>query len=161
MKKLCLILLLFSYISVIPAFAANVIVNDTNDRRVPSRSSGPEAFVQYYEVGDDYVETTYYGSNSTHKNGGYRLESYQNHNLPLLKQDFRTELIGTTWDYPDEVQHLQQAEHVQEVANVEANKNHDEDVMGRLHHREAADYYTKDTIKAPNTLIPCGDVEGI
>ena len=153
MKKLCLVLLLFSYISVIPAFAVKVIVNDTNDRRVPSRSSGPEAFVQYYEVGDDYVETTYRGASSTHKNGGYKLESYQNHNLPLLKQDFRVELMGTTWDYPDEIQQAQE-----EVTNVETEEVYTEGTLLRSHHREAADYYTKDTIKAPNTLIPCGDV---
>ena len=158
MKKLCLVLLLLSYISVIPAFAAKIIVNDPDDRRVPSRSSGPEAFVQYYEVGDDYVETTYRGTNSNNKNPGYRLESYQNHNLPLLKQDFRTELIGTTWDYPDEVQ---QVEQVQDVANVGTKENHNEDETVRFHHREAADYYTKDTIKAPDALFPCGDLEDL
>ena len=154
MKKLCLVLLLMSYISVIPAFAVKVIVNDSNDRRVPSRSSGADAFVQYYEVGDDYVETTYRSSGATHKQGGYKLKSYQNHNLPLLKQDFREELIGTTWDYPEEV--------VQEevVTNVESSSSSfvEEYTSGRTHHREAADYYTKDTLKAPDTLIPCGDI---
>ena len=152
MKKLCLVLLLMSYISVIPAFAVKVIVNDTNDRRVPSRSSGSEAFIQYYEVGDDYVDTTYSGTKQKH--GGYKLKSYQNHNLPLLKQDFRPELMGTTWDYPNDVQQ----EEV--VTNVESSSTSfvEEYNAGRIHHREAADYYTKDTIKAPNTLIPCGDV---
>ena len=134
-----------SYISVIPAFAVKVIVNDKNDRRVPSRSSGPEAFVQYYEVGDDYVENGYRGLNY---NRGYKLESYQNHNLPLLKQDFREELIGTTWDYPDE---SYQQETVQEV------DKYVEEYSNRAHHREAADYYTKDTLINPNALIPCGD----
>ena len=144
MKKLCLVLLLMSYISVIPAFAAKVIVNDTNDRRVPSRSSGPEAFVQYYEVGDNYVENGYRGS------GNQKMKSFQNHNLPLLKQDFRVELMGTTWDYPEEQSYQQET--VQEI------DTHVEEYSNRAHHREAADYYTKDTIKAPNTLIPCGDI---
>ena len=151
MKKLCLVLLLMSYISVIPAFAVKVIVNDTNDRRVPSRSSGPDAFVQYYEVGDDYVEDNYRGAD--YKRNNPKMKSFQNHNLPLLKQDFRVELMGTTWDYPDDVP---QQEVVQ---NVETSSTSfvEEYNAGRIHHREAADYYTKDTIKAPNTLIPCGD----
>ena len=148
MKKLCLVLLLMSYISVVPAFAVKVIVNDTNDRRVPSRSSGPEAFVQYYEVGDDYVE---YSNNGTKYNRGYQLEKYKTQNLPLLKEDFRLELVGTTWEYPEEVSQ-------QEIVNqVDANNVIDEYNL-RTHHREAADYYTKDTLKSPNLLIPCGDI---
>ena len=151
MKKLCLILLLFSYISVIPAFAAKVIVNDTNDRRVPSRSSGPDAFVQYYEVGDDYVESSYYGPNASR---GYQLEKYKNENLPLLKEDFRSELVGTTWHYPDSVTTVQNV-------NSDGNEMIDAHTLNRSHHRDAADYYTKDTIKDPNILIPCGDFEGL
>ena len=151
MKKLCLILLLFSYISVIPAFAVKVIVNDTNDRRVPSRSSGPDAFVQYYEVGDDYVENSYSGPNA---NRGYQLEKYKNVNLPLLKEDFRLELVGTTWHYPDNTTTVQSTQ----LNNDEV---FDTSTLNRSHHREAADYYTKDTQKDPNLLIPCGDIEGL
>ena len=135
-----------SYISVIPAFAAKVIVNDTNDRRVPSRSSGPEAFVQYYEVGDDYVEYSDYGAKY---NRGYQLERYKYENLPLLKEDFRLELIGTTWSYPKE---SYQQETVVEVDQFV------EEYSNRAHHREAADYYTKDTLKNPHALIPCGEI---
>lgn len=148
MKKLCLVLLLMSYISVIPAFAVKVIVNDSNDRRVPSRSSGPEAFVQYYEVGDDYVETSYKGAKH---NRGYQLEKYKTQNLPLLKEDFRLELAGTTWDYPEDVPQ-------QEVVNSVDFSSVVDEYNLRMHHREAADYYTKDTLKNPNVLIPCGDV---
>ena len=148
MKKLCLVLLLMSYISVIPAFAVKVIVNDSNDRRVPSRSSGPEAFVQYYEVGDDYVETSYKGAKH---NRGYQLEKYKTQNLPLLKEDFRLELAGTTWDYPEDVPQ-------QEVVNSVDSSSVVDEYNLRMHHREAADYYTKDTLKNPNVLIPCGDV---
>lgn len=148
MKKLCLVLLLFSYISVMPSFAAKLIVNDTEDRRVPSRSSGPEAFVQYYEVGDDYVENVQNGSNPSR---GYQLERYKTQNLPLLKEDIRLELVGTTWEYPEEVQETTYTE-----VNTQ-NTASDEYAYDRRFHREAADYYTMDTIKNPNMLIPCGD----
>ena len=148
MKKLCLVLLLMSYISVIPAFAVKVIVNDTNDRRVPSRSSGPEAFAQYYEVGDDYVDASYKGAKH---NRGYQLEKYKTQNLPLLKEDFRLELVGTTWEYPEEVSQ-------QEVVNQVDTNNVIDEYNLRTHHREAADYYTKDTLKNPNILVPCGDI---
>ena len=137
-----------SYISVIPAFAVKVIVNDANDRRVPSRSSGPEAFVQYYEVGDDYVETSYKGAKH---NRGYQLEKYKTYNLPLLKEDFRLELAGTTWDYSEDVPQ-------QEVVNKVNSSSVVDEYNLRMHHREAADYYTKDTLKNPNVLIPCGDI---
>lgn len=147
MKKLCLILLLFSWISVMPSFAAKIIVNDTDDRRVPSRSSGPEAFVQYYEVGDDYVDS--YGQAPKH-NGGYQLEKYKNQNLPLLKEDIRLELVGTTWEYHDEAQDAAYAEANSQASSID-------DVYDKRYHREAADYYTMDTIKNPNALIPCGD----
>ena len=74
MKKLSLILLLFSFVAVLPASALKLIVNDKNNRIVPSRSSGHEAFVQYYEVDDNYTS-----------NNGYRLNKFSYEHLLLLK----------------------------------------------------------------------------
>ena len=39
MKKFFILMMLFSFISVMPCFALKIIVNESTDRTVPSRSS--------------------------------------------------------------------------------------------------------------------------
>ena len=132
-----------------PSYAMKIIVNNENDRIVYSRSSFPLDEFSYSseEVEQVSVKNSYYKRSSQNP-------EYYEYQLRLLGNDFRKELAGTKWNLVNEV------ENAPVLENVEPQLSEYQMNLERLKRgsREAADYYTKDTIKAPNTLIPCGDV---
>lgn len=158
MKKFCILLILFSFISVMPSFALKVIVNESTDRKVPSRCSGPnETYVEDYDqqmsenTYDEYSQQEYVEKNNVNNNEKYELVYKQ-----LLGENIRSELAGTRWNYP--VNNYTPDENVEEQTtdkNINSNQEGQEVVVKR-YLREAADYYFIDTIGSPNDVIPAG-----
>ena len=157
MKKFCLLFIIFSLISAIPAFAMKKILNDNNDRRVPSRCSGP---VEEYTEEETYVYNTNYQNNQMPPyNASYQMERYIHYYKPLLSQDMRTELIGTTWYYPKYVTRYtgnsvnsQPASYKTSTKTKKTPKK-----LSKRYLREAADYYTQDTLSSnPDKAYPAG-----
>lgn len=153
MKKICLILIMFSMLSITPAFAMKIILNHDTDRTVPSRSSSPvEEFIQ---------DNNYQYDNSRNNkiiNVNYKRQSdaFEKYYKPILGQDFRLELLGTRWNYP--VYNEPNPAEVQQVYNQNYEAPALDAKLGR-YHREAVDYYTLDTIKNPRVTIPTGYID--
>lgn len=126
MRKVMIVFIMCIFASM-PAHALKLIVNDSADRTVPSRSS-----TQTYE----YVDETLDYSGSSTKNFA---------DLKYLSDNIRGELVGTTWFYPEFAKSANTVE--QSVQYVESSKNYT---------REAADYYEADTLNHPNKLVPVG-----
>ncbi len=158
MKKYCVLMLFFYFISVIPGFAMKVIVNEGTDRKVPSRCSGPSE--SYYEetdeqqtdsVPDEYMQQTVY-----EKNNENNTEKYELVYKKLLGENIRSELAGTRWNYP--VNNIVQKEEIKpqtDEKNIN-NETNQQEVTVKRYLREAADYYYIDTIESPNDVIPAG-----
>lgn len=158
MKKYCVLMLFFYFISVIPGFAMKVIVNEGTDRKVPSRCSGPSE--SYYEetdeqqtdsVPDEYMQQTVY-----EKNNENNTEKYELVYKKLLGENIRSELAGTRWNYP--VNNIVQKEEIKpqtDEKNIN-NETNQQEVTVKRYLREAADYYFIDTIGSPNDVIPAG-----
>lgn len=126
MRKVMIVFIMCVFASM-PAHALKLIVNDSADRTVPSRSS-----TQTYEYVDETLE---YSGLST-KNIA---------DLKYLSDNIRGELVGTTWFYPEFAKSVGGVE--KSVQYVEGSKNYT---------REAADYYEADTLNHPNKLVPVG-----
>jgi len=146
----------FTFLSVVPSFAIKIIVNNETDRTVPSRCSGgdvEEYIEQDYEVSSPSVNVERkFVNNMADK----QRERFNLVYKPILEQDFRRELIGTTWHYPDETQNYSQPEPVQEqVYNAHYNDAAMQ-VYNKKYIREAADYYVVDTINRPDEAVPVG-----
>lgn len=126
MRKVMIVFIMALFVAM-PARALKLIVNDSADRTVPSRSS-----TQTYEYVDESLD---YNSAGT-KNIA---------DLKYLSDNIRGELVGTTWFYPEFAQSASGGE--QTVQYIENSKNYT---------REAADYYEADTLNHPNKLVPVG-----
>ncbi len=156
MKKFCLLLLMFSLISV-PAFAMKKILNDNSDRRVPSRCSGPVE--EYTEEETSVYDTNYQPNQMPSYNSSYQMERYINYYKPLLSQDMRTELIGTTWYYPKYVTRYTNNSINSQPATAKTSKKAKKakKELSKRYLREAADYYTQDTLGPnPDKAYPAG-----
>lgn len=144
MRKVCLILGLFAFLSAmqIPAYAIKMITNNELDRTVPSRCSGPdEEFIQ-----DDYAQVQNNIVPVSNKVIRVQKENFERYYKPILGEDFRIELLGIRWNYPTyEEQPVQNIENNQQVEDINY-ENNDQ----RRYIREAADYYIIDTLKNPN-----------
>lgn len=159
MKKVCLILVLFSFISVMPCFALKLIVNETTDRTVPSRCSGS---INSYEEEPEIQQQSgnIQASSSQHIKDvipGYQGAKYELVFKPRLGADIRPELVGTTWGYPDYKNIIEQ--NIQERTtedNKNLSNNHEQELITKRYLREAADYYVIDTINRPNEIVPVG-----
>ncbi len=145
MRKVCLILGLFAFLSAIsvPAYAIKMITNNELDRTVPSRCSGPGEEV----IQDDYAQVQ---NNNivpvSNKVIRVQKENFERYYKPILGEDFRIELLGIRWNYPTyEEQPVQNIENNQQVEDINY-ENNDQ----RRYIREAADYYIIDTLKNPN-----------
>ncbi len=154
MKKIFSMLVLLLFASA-PVYAMKIIVNSTSDRTVPSRSSGKE-YYNYNDInyGDGYITTT----TRTEINRNRQFIQPNLDDLKLLKSNIRGELIGTTWYYPN-------LEAAQTTTTNTTTINQPPTVItttvnnppfSKIYTREAADYYTKDTILSPDKLIPVG-----
>lgn len=147
MKNLCLILACLTFISVLPANAVKLIVNDANDRIVYSRSSSHNDDV---EAVQEETETTVKNSYLRNFTGN---PEYYNYQMRLLGDDLREELVGTRWYY-EQQQPSQEEQNLNEKSEYQLN-------LERLKRtsREAADYYMVDMMKDPNNLVPSGYIE--
>ena len=151
MKKVCLTLALFIFITSVPSFAMKVILNDNNDRRVPSRCSGP---VEEYSV-EEYTDNTVKYQPMSDYNSNYVMDRYMTYYKPLLSQDMREELIGTTWYYPKYVSRYDAQKVYTQPASKTSKKVQDK--LSKRYLREAADYYTQDTLGSnPDKAYPAG-----
>ncbi len=110
-----------------PAYSLKLIVNDTSDRTVPSRSTAWNY--------DNYSQQSYSYTTAAPKDLS---------NLKLLSGNIRGELVGTTWYYPG----LKPVETKTSSADINP--------YSKLCTREAADYYALDTIENPEKLVPIG-----
>ena len=148
MKKFIVTLLLISFISTVPSYGMKLITNKTTDRTVPSRCSGPgsESYL------DDGVTKTYYtpGQKTTYGGPytGYQAVTYEKYYKPILSKNIRTELIGTTWYYPDYTVQTPGTYTVEKTGAIKT-----KDLLSRRYMREAADYYVVDTINNPNHAV--------
>ena len=154
MKKFCLMLAVFTFVSVMPSFAVKMIVNNDTNRKVPSRSSVSNSEV-YVEQGEDafspsFEQNRYYSNRAVNQ----QLERFIVFYKPILGQDIRPELIGTTWHYPSEIQHYNQQQQQHEA--VSEHFNGDSVFYNKHYIREAADYYVVDTINRPGEVVPVG-----
>lgn len=126
MRKVMIIFIMSLFVAM-PAHALKLIVNDSADRTVPSRSS-----TQTYEYVDESLDYNSVGTKNIA-------------DLKYLSDNIRGELVGTTWFYPEFAQSASGGE--QTVQYIENSKNYT---------REAADYYEADTLNHPNKLVPVG-----
>ncbi len=158
MKKFCILLMLFSFLSIMPSYALKVIVNEATDRKVPSRSSVPEPIEDYSEQQQmDYVSDEDNQQQNADKKSEYSDKKYELVYKPLLGGAIRPELVGTTWNYP--VNNFVPEEKIQEKQvsqNIDSEKNQEKEVILKRYLREAADYYYIDTIGSPNNVVPAG-----
>lgn len=147
MKNLCLLLACLTFISVLPASAMKIIVNNEHDRIVYSRSSGPDEDVSYTT---EQTQTTEMNSYLRHYMGNPEYYQYQ---LRLLGDDIRRELVGTKWYYASPAEPL--------PSQTISQSSSDNISLERLKRasREAADYYMVDMTKDPNNLVPSGYVD--
>ncbi len=139
MKKIfsLFILLLFA---ALPVYAMKVIVNNNNDRKVPSRSS-----VKDYGYYNGAYSNGYITRNTA------KLTRKDLADLELLRHNIRGELIGTIWYYYPNLITTAQTEAPK--SNISASFNNP---YSKISTREAADYYELDTISSPDKLIPVG-----
>jgi hypothetical protein len=135
MKKVFLILILFIFVAS-PSFALRMIVNTVEDRTVPSRCTTPD---NYIEEDNSYVEIE-------NKKNSYNASRFDARHKDYLGENIRRELIGTTWDYSTP----QKVETMPKVPKINV-KNTPKRFL-----REAADYYTVDTLKTPKRAVPAG-----
>ncbi len=156
MKKFCLLMAAFTFLSVMPSFAIKIIVNNETDRTVPSRSS--DRNVEEYIEQDNEVSSPSVNVNRRVVNSmaDKQRERFNLVYKPILEQDFRRELIGTTWHYPDETQNYSQPEPIQEQVSDEQFNDGGWQAYNKKYIREAADYYVVDTINRPNEAVPVG-----
>lgn len=145
MRKVCLILGLFAFLSAIsvPAYAIKMITNNELDRTVPSRCSGSdEEFIQddYAQVQDNNVVPV---SNKVIR---VQKENFERYYKPILGEDFRIELLGIKWNYPayeeKPVQSIEKKQQFEDIIYESSDQ--------KRYIREAADYYIIDTLKNPN-----------
>lgn len=159
MKKFCLILVLFSFISVMPCFALKVIVNENTDRTVPSRCSGPtSSYEEEYEMqqNDDGSQESV-SQQESEIIPGYQGAKYELVYKSRLGADIRPELVGTAWGYPDYTHLLNQnADEQPAEQNENMDNNQEQELITKRYLREAADYYVLDTINRPDEVIPAG-----
>ncbi len=161
MKKFCLLLVLFTFLTSVPSFGMKLIVNDDNNRRVPSRCSGP---VEEYSADDNnqYEYNVNYNYQPVNNyNSAYWSDRYEFYYKPLLSRDMRTELVGTTWYYPKYVARYNPSTPATYSETTVVKKPDtvvkDQDQLNKRFIREAADYYTRDTLSEnPEKLYPAG-----
>ena len=79
---------------------------------------------------------------------GYQAAIYERYYKPILSKNIRTELIGTTWYYPDYTVTTPDKYTVQTTA-----KSFDADLLSRRYMREAADYFIVDTVAHPEKAV--------
>jgi hypothetical protein len=144
MKKLAVTLLLLAFIAG-PSFAMKIITNKDTDRTVPSRCMRPG-----YDVVSDTASSVYYTPGTTTQYGGirgYQAVRFDQYYKPVLKRDFRNELIGTRWHYPN------YTVETPGKVTVKGNNASAKAVIPSKYMREAADYFVVDTIHNPNTAV--------
>ena len=178
MKKICFLLTCLAFISALPTFAQKIIINDNNDRIVYSRSSfsiddtkydvdQPKINEQVVESNEAVLEQKEEVSKSDEPVIKIKYDRFL---MELLAADFRKELAGTKWYYPQEEivkETISAVEEnaekvVQEIDNIENKKeiviSKHQTMLERLKRdsREAADYYMIDLGKDPENLVPSG-----
>lgn len=171
MKNICFILVCLTFLSVLPSYATKVIVNDDQDRIVYSRSSRPpkeiitEQNIQNEEgIQGDFNNVNGQVKNSWIRNQSIRNKEYNESIIPLF-MEFRTELAGHHWGYPEYKKFPISPEEINELkAQQNGTKNYVEENTVQTTYvedprfnrtsREAADYYMVDKVKAPNRYVP-------
>ena len=144
MKKLAVTLLLLAFIAG-PSFAMKVITNKDTDRTVPSRCMRPG-----FEAVSDASSSVYYTPGTSTQYGGikgYQAVRFDQYYRPVLKRDFRNELIGTRWHYPN------YTVETPSKVTVKTNSGAVKSITPSKYMREAADYYVVDTINNPNMAV--------
>ena len=86
----------------------------------------------------------------------YNNEKYEQVYRPLLGENIRPELVGTTWGYAVNNVQPNKEEHIQPINNVNNEMNQGKEILVKRFLREAADYYVIDTINRPNEAVPAG-----
>ena len=157
MKKSFILMMLFSFISVMPCFALKIIVNESTDRTVPSRSSSPSELYEDYNE-QEYTEEIEHNEEqqSNINQSVYNDEKYEQVYRPLLGANIRPELVGTTWGYAVNNPQTNKEEHIQPANNVNNEINQGKEILVKRFLREAADYYVIDTINRPDEAVPAG-----
>lgn len=160
MNKLLLTLILLTCIFTAPSYARKIIVNPDSDKIVHSRSSIRNYDDNLILDAIQQAATPNYIKNGDFVIPGYKGELFESYYKPLLKRDFRRELAGTAWAYPDYL--ALKAEYRRNVyeANVNAAKeqrqNKSINKIIKKYIREAADYYYRDTLKDPDKVFYAG-----
>ena len=168
MKKICFLFACLTFVSVLPSFAHKIIVNDNNDRIVYSRSSFAPDDTKYDIDEPEQVQEEQGMHEVSYVRKSDLNSDYDRYLLELLGADFRTELAGTRWYYPQETFEEPVQEEVNEEVATEFVEGGEQENPATLSayqahlesmkrdSREAADYYMVDMEKDPDNLIPSG-----
>lgn len=148
-----------------PSYAMKVILNDNSDRRVPSRCSGSfDDYVVEEPVMDGSMQFNGPQNGPAFGQGGGRMGMFRyiTQYKPLLSQDMRPELIGTTWYYPQRTivvnnQGTNSSGQMKGQMKTSKQEQKKSKNMSKRYLREAADYYTQNTLGSePNKAYPAG-----
>lgn len=157
MKKIFLVLILCSYISVLPCYAKKVIVNDQNNRIVYSRSNWDiGTAVQDFDYSTDSTGEVQYSQEQVEAARNFRPQYIDEYKLQELGRNIKLNLVGTTWTNTDNVKYAHNVNNIDEnVQTAYEDGTRAEDISKRSS-REAADYFRRDLSRDPDELIPSG-----
>lgn len=157
MKKLFVIIILCSFISVLPCYAKKIIVNDQGNRIVYSRSNwdiGTD--VQEFDYSTDSTGEVQYTDEQVEAARNFKPQYIEDYKLEDLGKNIKLELVGTTWVTHNDVKQLENINNIDENVQTAYEEEGRPEDIARRNSREAADYYRVDLDRNPDELIPSG-----